>query len=342
MQVGITLTRFVREREKDYAHASGDFTGLIIEIAHATRLISREVNRAGLADILGLTGRINVQGEEVQKLDDLAQATLYNCLDHTHLVCAMASEEEEDILQIPAKHHPLGKYVLNFDPLDGSGNIDVNASIGTIIGIYHRVSRGDADAPATLEDVLQKGRDQVAAIYVIYGSSTVLIYCDGFGVHEFTLDPSVGEFYLSQEDIRIPEQGKFYSINEGYVDYWSQDQRRMVEHFRTAVEGRKPYGLRYIGSLVADFHRTLKKGGIFMYPGDSRRASGKLRVLFEANPLAFIARTAGGLASDGQRDILDIRPEAVHQRTPLFIGSRKDVETALRFLQPQGDCARAR
>ncbi|MBI4577048.1 MAG: class 1 fructose-bisphosphatase [Planctomycetes bacterium] len=325
---GITLSRFIREKQKGYSTATGEFTGLIIEIGHAARIITREVRKAGLVDILGLTGKINVQGEEVQKLDEFAHHTIVRALDHTGLVCVMASEESDGVIPIPDRH-PRGKYALNFDPLDGSSNIDTNASIGTIIGIHRKVSPGGLGSVGTREDLLRKGSEQIGAVYIIYGSSTILVYSDGHGVHEFTLDPSVGEFYLSQEDIRIPPRGKTYSVNEGNWAYWSDAQRRVVDYFKAEDKASdRPYGLRYIGSLVADFHRTLKKGGIFMYPGDRKNPQGKLRLLFECAPLAFMAQSAGGAAIDGSTPILGIEPAELHHRSPLYIGSAGDVRSA--------------
>ncbi len=326
---GTTLERHLLDRQRSTPAATGDFTGLFHQIALAAKIIASRVSKAGLADILGLTGDVNVQGEEVMKLDIFANRTLVHCVEGGGHVCIMGSEEDEEPIAIPAQY-PKGKYVLQFDPLDGSGNIDINASIGTIFSIHRRKSPGNG--PGELGDLLQPGRDIVAAGYVIYGSSNMLVYSVGDGVHGFTLDPAIGEFFLSHGDIRIPERGKTYSVNEGNYHKWTPGVRRWVDHVKRSEPGRSAYGLRYIGAMVADFHRTLLKGGIFAYPGDEKNPNGKLRLLYEASPLSFIAEAAGGAASDGTRRILDIEPDKLHQRTPLFIGSKHDVEEALRLI----------
>lgn len=326
---GITLERHLLERQRNTPQATGDFTGLFQQIALAAKIIASRVSKAGLADILGLTGDVNVQGEEVMKLDIFANRTLVHCVEGGGHVCIMGSEENAEPIPV-SPEYPKGKYVLQFDPLDGSGNIDINASIGTIFSVHRRKSAGNG--PGTLEDLLQPGRDIVAAGYVIYGSSNMLVYSDGVGVHGFTLDPAIGEFFLSHGDIRIPERGKTYSVNEGNYNKWSPGVRRWVDSVKRSEGGRSAYGLRYIGAMVADFHRTLLKGGIFAYPADEKNTSGKLRLLYEASPLSFIAETAGGAASDGKGRILDIEPQKLHQRTPLFVGSKLDVEDALRLL----------
>lgn len=326
---GTTLERHLLERQRNTPEATGDFTGLFQQIALAAKIIASRVSKAGLADILGLTGDVNVQGEEVMKLDIFANRTLIHCVEGGGHVCIMGSEENEEPIGIPT-HYPKGKYVLQFDPLDGSGNIDINASIGTIFSIHRRKSAGNG--PGTLDDLLQPGRDIVAAGYVIYGSSNMLVYSTGHGVHGFTLDPAIGEFFLSHEEIRIPERGKIYSVNEGNYRKWAPGVRRWADMVKSGEGGRGAYGLRYIGAMVADFHRTLLKGGIFAYPGDAKNPSGKLRLLYEASPLSFIAEAAGGAASDGTGRILDIEPEKLHQRTPLFVGSKLDVEDALRLM----------
>ncbi len=322
----ITLDRFILEQERLFPHATGTFTGLIQNIAFAAKVISREVNKAGLVDILGYTGYKNVQGEEVQKLDVFARNVLYNALCHTGQLCVIATEEDENIVPIP-EEYPQGKYVALFDPLDGSSNIDVNVSIGTIFSIYRRISKA---GPGTVEDCLQKGTEQVCAGYIIYGSSTMLVYTTGAGVHGFTLDPSIGEFVLSHENMKIPLRGKIYSANEGNYKYWKKGTRKYIDYLKSSDNHlKKPFTLRYIGSLVADFHRNLLKGGIFLYPEDTKdpkKPFGKLRLLYEANPLAFIIENAGGKASTGYERILDIKPEDIHQRVPLIIGSREDVE----------------
>jgi fructose-1,6-bisphosphatase I len=277
-------------------------------------------------DVLGFTGETNVQGEQVQKLDDYANRVIIHRMQRAGVLCAMASEENADLIEIPDKFDT-GDYILIFDPLDGSSNIDVNVSIGTIFSIF---KRKNSTQSVTLSDVLQKGAQQVAAGYFIYGSSTMMVYTTGNGVHGFTLDPSVGEFLLSHPDIKIPEQGKIYSVNESYWHYWDEKTREVVSYFKSPQNERgRPYSLRYIGSLVADFHRNLLYGGIFMYPADKKdpkKPSGKLRLLCEANPMALIVEQAGGMAIDGQRRILDIEPQELHQRVPLFIGSKKDVQ----------------
>jgi len=289
----------------------------------------REVTKAGLVNILGKTGNRNVQGEEVMKLDEFANDVIYKALDHTGHLCIMTSEEDEGPRHIP-DHYPCGKYVLNYDPLDGSSNIDVNVSIGTIFSIHRRISNGNSHGDE--RDCLQPGNCQVAAGYIIYGPSTMFVYTTGQGVHGFTYDPSVGEFLLSHEDIRMPERGQIYSINEGNWNRWESGIQDYVTHLKGNGDGR-PYSARYVGSLVADVHRNLLYGGIFLYPADQKNKQGKLRLLYEASPLAFIAEQAGGAASDGHRRILDLIPESLHQRTPLVIGSTEDVREAESFIQ---------
>ncbi len=318
-----TIERHILDEERRHDHATGLFSNILYDIALAAKIISRKVNMAGLGDILGRTGTVNVQGEVVQKLDVFAQEVIYNALDHSGYLCCMVSEESEDVIPIPERF-PKGPYVLLFDPLDGSSNIDVNVSIGTIFSVHRKRSPG---ADGTVEDCLQPGHRQLAAGYVLYGSSTMLVYTSGHGVHGFTLDPSIGEFLLSHPYMEMPSGKGYYSVNEAYVDRWSPAQRALVEHLKE--EGR---GLRYIGSLVADFHRTLLRGGLFMYPADSKSPQGKLRVLYEAAPLALIAKEAGGRASDGRTDILDLMPQDLHQRTPLYLGSSDLVTLAEEFL----------
>jgi fructose-1,6-bisphosphatase I len=309
----VTIERHIIEQERSHPEAQGAFSNILTDMALAAKVISREVNMAGLMDILGGTGSRNVQGEDVQKLDEFAQEVIFRAMDHTGDLACMVSEECEDFIPIPEKF-PAGEYVLVFDPLDGSSNIDVNVSIGTIFAIYKKVSDEER---GSLADCLQSGRRQLAAGYVVYGSSTMFVYTTGNGVHGFTLDPSIGEFLLSHRDIRIPEPpARYYSTNEAYSERWSPGMRGFVEELR-----KESFSSRYIGSLVADFHRTLLTGGIFMYPADTKSPSGKLRLLYEGFPLAMIAEHAGGRASDGSRDILDIPPENLHQRTPLFLGS---------------------
>lgn len=312
--------------------ASGRFTRLLTELILSAKIIDREVSKAGLLDVLGGTGETNVQGEAVQKLDDFANRVIIRRMERAGVLCAMVSEENADIIEIP-RQYPVGDYILVFDPLDGSANIDANVSIGTIFGIYRRTSF--SQQPATVGEILQKGSMQVAAGYIIYGSSTMLVYTAGNGVHGFTLDPSVGEFLLSHPDIKIPEQGRIYSVNEGYFSYWDEPTRKIVEYFKSPSNALgSPYSSRYIGSLVSDFHRNLIYGGIFMYPADNRdprKPSGKLRLMLEASPMAMIVEQAGGMAIDGTRRILDIEPQELHQRVPLFVGSKADVEIVQKF-----------
>ena len=321
----VTISRFFIEQERKHPEATGAFTSILHDIALAAKIISKQVNMAGLVDILGRAGTENVHGEQVQKLDVFANDVMYKALDHTGHVAVLASEESEDPIPIPEKF-PAGDYVVLYDPLDGSSNIDVNVSIGTIFSIHRKVTRGER---GTLEDCLQPGSRQLAAGYVVYGSSTMLVYTTGAGVHGFTLDPSIGEFLLSHPNLRIPEPpSKTYSINEAYYDRWSPGQQRLVSHMKR--EGG--FGSRYIGSLVADIHRTLLQGGLFMYPGDRKNPEGKLRLLYEAAPMAFIVEQAGGRASDGRTRLLDLQPRALHQRVPVYLGSAGFVEMAENFL----------
>ena len=321
-----TLTQFIHEKERDVTEATGQFTGLMNAIALAGKLISREVNKAGLVDILGLTGESNVQGEEVQKLDIFSNDVMVDTLQRSETVCVMGSEEVEEPIHV-ARPFACGEYVALFDPLDGSSNIDVGAPIGTIFSIHRRLA---GEGPGLLADLLQPGHRQVAAGYVIYGSSTMFVYSTGKGVHSFTLDPSLGEFLLTTEGLRIPQAAKIYSINESNAPWWTPAVSRWVAGMREG-EGKGRYTARYIGSLVADFHRNLLRGGVFAYPADQRKAgmtSGKLRLLYEAAPLAFLAQGAGGRASDGLQNILDIEPRSLHQRTALFIGNKAEVDAA--------------
>jgi fructose-1,6-bisphosphatase I len=326
----VSIERHIIEAERQFPEATGAFSTIMYDLAFAAKMIAREVRRAGLADILGYTGEVNVQGEEVKKLDEYANEVIYKALDHSGHLCGMASEEEDDFIPIPERF-PTGKYCVLYDPLDGSSNIEANVSVGTIFSIHRKVS----DHPrGCVEDCLQAGVQQVAAGYIVYGSSTMLVYTTGHGVHGFTLEPSIGEFLLSHPNIRIPTPGqRIYSVNEGNWGKWSPEQRRLVDHLKGADgENPSPFSSRYIGSLVADFHRNLLYGGMFMYPADARNPNGKLRLLYEAAPLAMIAEHAGGRASDGQRRIMEIPPSSLHERTPLFIGSADHVELAERFL----------
>ncbi len=327
----VTISRHIMEQERKFPSATGEFSDLLSDITLAAKIIMREVAKAGLVNILGKTGEVNVQGEEVQKLDVFANETMFRALDHTGHLCIMASEEDAEPRHIP-DDYPCGHYVLNYDPLDGSSNIDANISTGTIFSIHRRVSPGSG--PGEERDCMQPGSRQVAAGYIVYGPSTMFVYTTSQGVHGFTYDPSVGEFLLSHENIRIPPRGKLYSINEGNTERWEDGVRRYIAHLKSddPATGR-PYSSRYIGSLVSDFHRNLLYGGIFLYPADHKNKQGKLRLLYEAAPLALIAERAGGAASDGRRRILDIAPEGLHQRTPLVIGSVEDVRDALTFIQ---------
>jgi fructose-1,6-bisphosphatase I len=328
----ITIERHILEEQSGHPEATGSLTSLLYDIALAGKLIASRTTRAGLAEILGSTADINIQGETVMKLDQLADQSIYRLNDHTGRLAVMASEEHECILPIPERF-PTGKYVLVYDPLDGSSNIDYNASIGTIFGIYRRKS---ADGPGVLEDCLQPGRDLVAAGYMIYGSSTMLVYTSGHGVHGFTLDPAIGEFLLTHPGICIPDRPKYYSANQGYQHYWSTGIQRYTQWLQGMENDRKPLSARYIGSLVGDFHRDLLAGGVYYYPADSQNPAkphGKLRLVYECAPLAFIATQAGGYASDGHQDILDIAPASLHQRTPYYVGNRNLVEAAEDFIR---------
>ncbi|NIA23254.1 MAG: class 1 fructose-bisphosphatase [Proteobacteria bacterium] len=328
----LTVSQHIIEQQKRFPNATGEYTGLLGNIILAAKIVTREVRKAGLVEILGLTGKKNVQGEDVQKLDIFANDTMVKILGRGGHVCIMASEEVADPIY-PVDGYPIGKYVVSFDPLDGSSNIDVNASIGTIFGVHRRRSEGGR---GTVEDLLQKGTELVGAGYIIYGSSTIMVYSAGFGVHGFTYDPSVGEFLLSHENIRIPTKGNIYSINEGNTIYWDETIRKYVEYIKSKQNHlKKPYTARYIGSLVADFHRNLLRGGIFLYPKDNKdpkKPHGKLRLLYEAQPLAYIAEQAGGAASTGTERILDIQPTGIHQRVPLIVGSKEDVKIAEDFI----------
>jgi fructose-1,6-bisphosphatase I len=329
----MTIERHILESQRYHPGATGVLTSLLYDIALAGKVISSQTTIAGLAEILGRTGDVNVQGEQVMKLDEIADTIIYKLNDHTGRLAALASEENADIMVIPDQY-PAGRYVLLYDPLDGSSNIDYNVPIGTIFSIYRRKS--DIDKPADLLDCLQPGRDLVAAGYILYGTSTMLVYSTGQGVHGFTLDPSVGEFLLSYPSIKIPPKPTYFSVNLGYYTYWSRGVRAYTQYLQGRNNGIKGMSLRYIGSMVADFHRNLLAGGIFYYPADTKDPSkphGKLRLLYEAVPLAFIAEQAGGYASDGTGNILDIKPEELHQRTPVYLGNRDLVEKAEEFIR---------
>ena len=323
-----TLEQFIIKNEQNFPYATGQLSKIIRDIVLASRIINREVNKAGLVDILGLEGNVNVQGEEQQKLDVFANDHLIDALFKGRMVCAIGSEENDDFL---IKENSTGKYIVLMDPLDGSSNIDVNVSIGTIFSVYRRKHH---DGPLTRADLLQKGAEQVAAGYVLYGSSTMLVYTTGHGVNGFTLDPSIGEFLLSHPNMRFPEKCNVYSVNEGLYRNFFEGTKQYLRHIKRDSE--QPYKLRYIGSLVADFHRNLLKGGIFMYPGTTETPEGKLRLTFEANVMAFIAEQAGGAASDGRNRILDVEPDNLHQRTPLFVGNKEEVLKLEEFIRQYG------
>ncbi|CAN5643261.1 class 1 fructose-bisphosphatase [soil metagenome] len=323
----ITISRHILEQQLKVPAATGEFSRLLSSLALAAKIISREVNRAGLGEILGAAGYLNVQGEQVTKLDVFAHRVICDLLSRSGRVCIMASEESEAPIEIP-DDYPCGKYVVLFDPLDGSANIEINASIGTIFSIHKRIT---SEGKGTISDCLQKGDRQVCAGYMVYGSSTMLVYTTGQGVHGFTLDPGIGEFLLSHENMQIPAHGKYYSINEGTARHWTAGIANYVNSLKVA-ETDGLYALRYIGALVADFHRTLLTGGVFLYPANTFFPQGKLRLLYEAAPMALIAEQAGGRGTTGSERILNIQPETLHQRVPLIIGSRDDVSTVERFI----------
>ncbi|MGD8489627.1 MAG: class 1 fructose-bisphosphatase [Anaerolineae bacterium] len=328
MEKVITIERHILEQQKRHPEATGVLTSILYDIAVAGKLIARETTRAGLEDILGLTGSRNIQGEEVAKLDQYANAAIIRLNQFTGRLAAMASEEVEDLIPIP-DGFPTGRYLMVFDPLDGSSNIDYSVSIGTIFSILRR--QAPKGRPVTEADCLQPGRNIVVAGYILYGPSTMLVYTSGNGVHGFTLDNTVGEFLLTHPNIKIPANPKYYSVNQGYERYWIREIQEYTDYLQSA-----DLSLRYIGSLVADFHRNLLGGGIFYYPSDSRdpkKPHGKLRLLYEAAPLAFLAEHAGGAASDGTQPILDIVPTELHQRTPLFIGNKELVTLAEQYLR---------
>ena len=317
----VTLERHIVEEERTRPEATGAFSNILYSITLAAKIISREVNKAGIVDLLGGTGDRNVQGERVQKLDLYAEDVIYRAMDHTGALCCMVSEESEDILPIPEKF-PKGKYVLIFDPLDGSSNIDVAISIGSIFGIWRR----NGSEPVTDDSLLRPGHEQVAAAYVVYGSSTVMVTATRNSVQGFTLDHGTGSFAITHPGLRIPEACPYYSTNEGNFKTLDEATQQAVTSLRDT------YSLRYVGSLVADFHRNLLKGGIFLYPADVNRPEGRLRLMYEANPLGFVAEQAGGAASTGRERIMDIVPEQLHQRTPLILGNKDVVEKTVRIV----------
>lgn len=326
-----TLSEFIVERQHEFPYASGDLTRLLSSIQLASKIVNREINRAGLAhEILGKAGNENVQGEEQMKLDVYANNQFIQSLKNQEEVCGIGSEENDTFLGQQDGLPATGKYIVLMDPLDGSSNIDVNVSIGTIFSIFHRVS--PVGGPVTIEDFLQPGTRQIAAGYVIYGSSTMMVYTTGKGVNGFTLDPSIGSFFLSHPDLKFPASGNIYSMNEGNAGDCTQGIQDYLKWVKeNDKETKRPYSARYIGSLVADFHRNLLKGGIYIYPSTNKAPKGKLRLLYEANPLAMITEQAGGLCTDGNRRIMEIQPEELHQRVPLFVGAKSMVEKAMEF-----------
>jgi len=325
-----TLGQFIIEKQADFSYAKGELSRLLRDIGIASKIVNREVNKAGLVDILGDAGTTNVQGEDQKKLDMYANEQFIAALTSGGECCIVVTEEEDEFVPIISPVSLNAKYIVCIDPLDGSSNIDVNVAVGTIFSIYRRKS---TDGNATITDILQKGTDQVAAGYVIYGSSTMLVYTTGNGVNGFTLDPSIGEFCLSHPNMRIPEDGIIYSINEGNYVHFPEGVKKYIKYAQVEdLETRRPYTSRYIGSMVADIHRNLIKGGIYMYPTTAASPNGKLRLLYECNPMALIIEQAGGVASDGLNRILDIEPTALHERTSIFIGSPKMVRKAEAFM----------
>ncbi|NWJ49474.1 MAG: class 1 fructose-bisphosphatase [Bacteroidetes bacterium] len=329
-----TLVEFIQEQQAHIPNATGEFSRLMNDIGIAAKYVNREVNKAGLADILGFEGHQNVQGEDQVKLDVFANSHFINALEHGAQCCAMASEENEELITFENSYSNRGKYVVAIDPIDGSSNVDVNVPIGTIFSIYRRKSES---GPGTIIDLLQPGSQMVAAGYVMYGSSTIMVYSAGQGVNAFTYEPSLGMFLLSHTNLRYPKDGTIYSINEANYIYFSEGVKRYIKYCQEDDKStNRPYMTRYIGSLVSDFHRNLIRGGIFIYPGTKKNPNGKLRLLYECNPMAYMAEQAGGMATDGMRRILDLQPESLHQRTPIFIGSRNMVSKASEFIENFG------
>ena len=326
----ITLGEYIIENQNDFQYSSGELSSLLSSIKLAAKIVNHEVNKAGLVDILGNAGNTNIQGEDQQKLDVYANEVFMKTLISRNIVCGVASEEEDDFVVIGGKKQTHDhKYIVLMDPLDGSSNIDVNVSVGTIFSIYRRVS--PLGTPVTKEDFLQAGNMQVAAGYVVYGTSTMLVYTTGNGVNGFTLNPAIGVFYLSHPNMKFPKDGKIYSINEGYYIHFPQGVKDYLKYCQEE-EGNRPYTSRYIGSLVSDFHRNMIKGGIYIYPTSSKAPQGKLRLLYECNPIALLAEQAGGSASDGYKRILEIKPTELHQRVPIFVGSENMVKKAKEFM----------
>lgn len=325
----VTLDEYIIQSQNRFPGATGELSQLLRDIGLAAKIISREVNKAGITSLLGVDGSTNVHGESVKKLDLFADQQLISALDRSLITCMVISEENDGIVRLNSQG---GKYIVYLDPLDGSSNIDVNVSIGSIFSIYMRQARFDPNLVE--EDALQPGVRQVAAGYVLYGSSTIMVYTTGLGVSAFTLDPSIGEFILSDDNFRMPEHGTIYSINEGSYNSWQAGLKKYIKYCQEEDQDTgRPYTARYIGSMVADIHRTLILGGIFIYPSSKRYPEGKLRLMYECNPLSFIIEQAGGAATDGEGRIMEIKPESLHERTPIFIGSKENVETVKRFLK---------
>ncbi|WP_108867473.1 class 1 fructose-bisphosphatase [Aquimarina aquimarini] len=326
-----TLGEFIIENQKDFPYASGELSRLINSIRLAAKMVNHEVNKAGLVDITGAAGETNIQGEDQQKLDVLANETFINTLTNREIVCGIASEENDEFITIKGqKNDHRNNYVVLMDPLDGSSNIDVNVSVGTIFSIYRRIT--PMGTPVTLEDFLQPGNLQVAAGYIIYGTSTMLVYTTGHGVNGFTLNPALGTYYLSHPNMKFPKDGTIYSVNEGNYIHFPQGIKDYIKYCQEEKEDR-PYTSRYIGSLVSDIHRNMIKGGVYMYPSTSKSPKGKLRLLYECNPMAFITEQAGGKASDGYTRIMDIKPTQLHERTPFICGSKNMVEKVESFME---------
>ncbi len=326
-----TLGEFIINKQSEFKYSSGELSRLINSIRLAGKIVNHEVNKAGLVDILGTAGAENIQGEDQQKLDVYANEVFINTLVNREIVCGIASEEEDDFISIVGGNKKNdNKYVVLMDPLDGSSNIDVNVSVGTIFSIYRRVT--PTGTPVTLDDFLQKGNQQVAAGYIVYGTSTMIVYSTGHGVNGFTLNPAIGTYYLSHPNMKFPKKGKIYSVNEGNYIHFPKGVKKYIKYCQEEKDDR-PYTSRYIGSLVSDFHRNMIKGGIYIYPSTSKNPNGKLRLLYECNPMAFLAERAGGKASDGFNRILDIQPTELHQRVPFFCGNTEMVEKAEKFMR---------
>ncbi|MDX1427396.1 MAG: class 1 fructose-bisphosphatase [Salegentibacter mishustinae] len=326
-----TLGEFIIENQEAFPYSSGELSRLIRSLRLAAKVVNHEVNKAGLVDILGLHGDTNIQGEDQQKLDVYANETFIQTLINREIVCGIASEENDDFITISGKNNDnKNKYVVLMDPLDGSSNIDVNVSVGTIFSVYRRVT--PIGTPVTSEDFLQPGNKQVAAGYIIYGTSTMLVYTTGCGVNGFTLNPALGSWYLSHPDMKFPEDGRIYSMNEGNYVHFPEGVKKYIKYCQEEKDDR-PYTSRYIGSMVSDIHRNMIKGGIFIYPKSSKANNGKLRLLYECNPMAFIVEQAGGKATDGFNRIMDIQPKELHERAPFFCGSKNMVDKAEEFMQ---------